>query len=356
MKKILPFLTTAVIVCLFAGCPLNSPKPETEDVEGKKTTRLTINNQSQAEFVYKIKDDWGYELITIQSGNSFTEELRKGINGYIHFEVSWSDYSYIPDPYAQGIRKDVRTHELIVLEKGTHKTITITDNTLVVPKGGTSAMTIVDLKPSVLSVKLDFAADYRPEKILYNGITRKCNYDGKCWIVCDGSTEDFIKFDVFDLPVQTLEKISLEKGKARDLVINDNTDITIYGKKYTVKQLEKLRILTVTNNSSAVIKDLVYRDYETNDLYKGNLEKGKQCNLESYRFYDKYDSPPDLVFTLITKTGKELKATLSSSNLKISDGRHKDFSITDYTEVSVSFVGANKTEPLEYFFNEKYEG
>ncbi|MGP1594490.1 MAG: hypothetical protein ACTTH8_04500, partial [Treponema sp.] len=65
--------------------------------------------------------------------------------------------------------------------------------------------------------------------------------------------------------------------------------------------------------------------------------------------------PPDLVFTLITKTGKELKAALSSSNLKISGGRHKDFSINDYTEVSVSFVGANKTEPIEYFFNEKYE-
>lgn len=193
---------------------------------------------------------------------SFTEELRKGINGYIHFEVSWSDYSYIPEYYAQGIRKDVRTHELIVLEK----------------------------------------------------------------------------------------------GKARDLVINDNTDITIYGKKYTVKQLEKLHILTVTNNSSVVIKDLMYRDYEINDLYERNLEKGKRCHLESYRFYDKYDSAPDLKFTLITKTGKELKATLSSSNLKISDGRHKDFSITDYTEVSVSFVGVNKTEPLEYFFNEKYEG
>ena len=100
----------------------------------------------------------------------------------------------------------------------------------------------------------------------------------------------------------------------------------------------------------------MYRDYETNDLYKGNLEKGEQCNLMSYRLYDKYDSQSELKFTLITKTGKELKATLSSSNLKISDGRHKDFSITDYTEVSVSFVGANKTEPLEYFFNEKYEG
>lgn len=355
MKKIVPILTAAVIVCLFAGCPLNSPKPK---VEEKTSTLLTINNQSQAEFVYKVKENngSGYKHITILSGNSFTEELRKGINGYIHFEVSWSDYSYIPDYYTQGIRKDVRTHELIVLEKGTHKTITITDNTLVVPNGSATAITIVDLKPSVLSVKLDFAADYRPDKISYNGITRKRNYDGDCWIVCDGSTEDFIKFDFLDLPVQTLEKISLEKGKARELVINDNTDITIYNKKYTVRQLEKLHILTVTNNSSAVIKDVMYRDYETNDLYEGNLEKGKHCHLESYRFYDKYDSPPDLVFTLITKTGKELKATISSSNLKISNGRHKDFSITDYTEVSVAFVGTTKTEPLEYFFNEKYEG
>ena len=48
---------------------------------------------------------------------SFTEELRKGINGYIHVEVSWPDYSYIPDYYAQRIRKDVRTHKLIVLER-----------------------------------------------------------------------------------------------------------------------------------------------------------------------------------------------------------------------------------------------
>lgn len=78
--------------------------------------------------------------------------------------------------------------------------------------------------------------------------------------------------------------------------------------------------------------------------------------MESYRFYDKYDSAPDLKFTLITKTGKELKATLSSSNLRIFDRRHKNFSVNDYTEISVSFVGVNKTEPLEYFFNEKYEG
>ncbi|MGP1595145.1 MAG: hypothetical protein ACTTH8_07875, partial [Treponema sp.] len=308
MKKIVPFFTAAVIVCLFAGCPLTSPKPKTEDADREKTTRLTINNQSQAEFVYNIKVDGGYKPITIQSGNSCTAELRKGINGYIHFEVSWSDYSYIPDSYAQGIRKDVRTHELIVLETGTHKTITITDNTLVVPKGGTAAMTIADLKPSVLSVKLDFATDYRPSNISYNGITRKCNYSGDCWIVCDGSAEDVIKFDFLNLPVQTLEKVSLEKGKARNLVMNDNTDITIYDKNYTVKKLEKLHILTITNNSSAVIKDLLYRDYETNDLYERNLEKGKQCSLASYRFYDKYDSPPDLVFTLITKTGKELKA------------------------------------------------
>ena len=355
MKKILPFLTAAVIVCLFAGCPLNSPKPETEDVEGKKTTRLTINNQSQAEFVYKIKDDWGYELITIQSGNSFTEELRKGINGYIHFEVSWSDYSYIPDPYAQGIRKDVRTHELIVLEKGKHKTITITDNTLVVPKGGFTAITIADLKPSVLHAEFDFS-EWKPDKISYKGIQAKDYIGGNYFIVCDGVAEDFIKFDFLDLPVQTLEKITLEKGIGKKIFVSDTTKFIVYDKACTGAQLEKLRILTVTNNSSAVIKDLVYRDYETNDLYEGNLANGEQCNLLSYRFYDKYDSPPDLVFTFITKTGKELKATLSSSNLKISDGRHKDFSITDYTEVSVSFVGANKTEPLEYFFNEKYEG
>lgn len=56
---------------------------------------------------------------------SFTEELRKGINGYIHFEVSWSDYSYMPDSYAQGIRKDVRTHELIVLEKVKKETLSL---------------------------------------------------------------------------------------------------------------------------------------------------------------------------------------------------------------------------------------
>ena len=56
---------------------------------------------------------------------SFTEELRKGINGYIHFEVSWSHYSYIPDSYAQGIRKDVRTHELIVLETVKQETLSL---------------------------------------------------------------------------------------------------------------------------------------------------------------------------------------------------------------------------------------
>jgi len=120
-----------------------------------------------------------------------------------------------------------------------------------------------------------------------------------------------------------------------------NCLLIVYGKTCAGVQLKKLHILTVTNNSSAVIKDLMYRDYETNDLHKGNLANGEQCNLLFYRFYGKYDFAPDLKFTLITKTGKELKATLSSSNLKISDGRHKDFSVNDYTEV---FRGSQKYE------------
>ena len=355
MRKKLLFLTAAVIICLFAGCPLNSPKPKTEDVEGKKTTRLTINNQSSIKFVYDTIEK--STVTTLHSGDSFTDELSTGVNGYIHLRLSWTDYegNNWATHYDDITRKDVRTHEPIVVEEGQHKTITITDNTLVVPKGGSTAITIADLKPSVLHAEFDFS-EWKPDKISYKGIRAKDYIAGNYFIVCDEPAEDFIKFDFLDLPVQTLEKITLEKGIGKKIFVSDTTKFIVYDKTCTGAQLEKLRILTVTNSSSAVIKDLMYYDDETNDLYKGNLANGEQCNLSSYRFYDKYDFAPSLKFTLITKTGKELKATLHSSNLKISDGRHKDFSVNDYTEVSVSFVDTYKTEPLEYFFNEKYEG
>ena len=354
MKRLLPFLTATLIVCLFAGCPLNSPTPKVEGSE-VKTTRLTIHNQSSIKFVYDSIEK--SMVTTLHSGESFTDELTTGVNGYIHLGLSWTDYegNDWATHYDDITRKDVRTHEFIVLEKGNHKTITITDNTLVVPKGGTTAITIADLKPSVLHTKFDFA-EWTPDKISYKGIQAKDYIGGNYFIVCDEPAKDFIKFDFLDLPVQTFEKITLEKGKGKKIFVSDTTKFIVYGKTCTGIQLKTLHILTVTNSSSAFIKDLMYYDYETNDLYEGNLANGEQCNLSSYRFYDKYDFAPSLKFTLITKTGKELKATLSSSNLKISDGRHKDFSVNDYTEVSVSFVDTYKTEPLEYFFNEKYEG
>lgn len=321
--------------------PHKTEKPKKEE----KTTQLTLNNQSSVEFVYDIIEQ--PFITTIRPGNSFTEELSKGLNGYIHLEARWPDY------YESKTRKDVRTHELIVVEKGQHKTITITDNTLVVPKEGTTPVTIANLKPGVLHIKFDSSNVSSPSIISYNGIEVKGDYFGEYFIVCDVSAEDRISFDFEDLPAQTLAKINLEKGKATELVINDNTDITIYGKKYTVKQLESLHILTVTNNSSAIIKNLRYRDYKTNDLYEETLLKGEQCNLSSHHFYHEgsHELGPELELTIITKTGEELRLETDYSydnTLKIYD-RHKDFSVNDYINLKSPGSSSTAKKLIDWF-------
>ena len=344
MKKLLLF-TAVVIMILLAGCTHKAEKPKVEE----KTTKLTINNQSSAEFVYDIIEQ--PFVTTIRTGNSFTEELSKGLNGYIHLEARWPDY------YESRTRRNVRSHGLIVVEEGQHKTITITDNTLVVPKGETTPITIENLKPSVLHIKFNSTAVNRPDIISYNGIWVKAEYVySEYFIVCNSSAEDCIGFDFEDLPVQTLAKINIEKGKAKELIITDNTDITIYDKKYTVRQLKNLHILTVTNNSSAVIKNLVYRDYKTNDLYEGTLSKGELCNLSSYNFYNEgnYELGPELEFTIITRTGKELRLTTDYSydkTLKIYS-RHKDFSVNDYIKLKLPGSNSSSAKMLIDWFND----
>jgi len=339
MKKYLLVSVFLSIMILFAGCPHQTEKPKVEE----KTTKLTINNQSSAELGYVPSGYSGY--ISIYPSMSFTDEMNKGLNGYITLIIMWSDHRN-----KHITRTVAKTQDFIVLEAGEHKTITITNNTLVIPENKQTAVTIKDLKPSVLYIDFEDIRFDKKNMVSYNGVVAKeGDYNGgysEYTVVCSGSVESFIQFNWDGLPVQTTEKVHLEKGETKTISITDETEITVYGKKHTISKLvTSLRILTVTNNSSAVIKNLYCFDgFNVEDFYKNSLSKGESCHLSTHYYND--DSY--LEFILITKTGKEIK--LKAKKLPHASGRHKEFSLYDHTEVSYE----SSTKYLIDFFNENY--
>ena len=262
MKKILPFLTATLIVCLFAGCPLNSPKPDNGDKTQEKgnKTQLKITNQSSRHLTLADYDSISFstdELAYVEClsiGKSCVKDFTEESNSFLRFTVYSKEYSkkfgWIGKKY------DVRTSELIATESGKTKLFTVTDNTLVVVNGTNTPVTLSSLyeDSTTVSIKNETSRMLKEVKFAEKIFAQENGEFNKGVAVlqaftepCDGyvyfsiherdhhvtndktDTEHGENYSCAVYKVRTKEKFSVEKNEAKEIVIDDRTEVVKIG-------------------------------------------------------------------------------------------------------------------------------
>lgn len=260
MKKIILLICTALAV-LFTGCK-QLAKNNTDNQKGNageqpntgsvKTT-LKITNQSSRHIVDVNYDGKNYAGIAI--GTSSIKELSEEASSYIRFTI-YSKGHDVDGITGYGKKYDIRTNELITIEKGKTKLVTITDNTLVVVSGTETPVSLATLyeKPVTVSIKnktsrmitdvtfneIIFAqekGEFNKGAIVSKNFTEECN--GYVYFTiherdhyASNEQEGTIHGDnyrCFAYKVRTLTEFSIKKYEEKTIEISDTTQVVKIG-------------------------------------------------------------------------------------------------------------------------------
>ena len=174
MKKIL-LLTCAVLAILFTGCKQltknNTDGQHGNAVESTKTV-LKISNQSSRHIVDVTYDGINFdtgELRTVKclpTGQSSVKTFSEEANSYIRFTVYSKEYT--EESGWIGKKYEVRTNELVALEKGKTNLFTLTDNTLIVVKGSTVSVTLAKLYDDATTVSIKNETSRMLKNVTFN--------------------------------------------------------------------------------------------------------------------------------------------------------------------------------------------
>ena len=179
MKKIL-LLVCAVLAILFTGCKQltrnNTANQKGNAGEqpntGSVKTTLKITNQSSRHIVDVNYDGTNFntgEFKTVKClpiGQSAVKTLSEDSNSYIRFTVYSKEYN--EESGWIGTKYEVRTNELVTVEKEKTKLITITDNTLVVLKGSAVSVTLAKLYDDATTVSIKNETSRMLKKVTFN--------------------------------------------------------------------------------------------------------------------------------------------------------------------------------------------
>ncbi|MGP1440345.1 MAG: hypothetical protein ACTTJ3_06370 [Treponema sp.] len=323
MKKI--FYILAITAVMFTSCNLGKKVEE----EHEKKTELTILNQSSIS-VKDIKYN-GLSFAEVNNDKNFV--LTAGGRSKISFEGEGKSYIYFSIlDIVNNKEVEVRTAEVISVEKGKDITFIITDNTSVVPVGQVTASTILGIiRPARL--KLINQTSSTIDNISYCGKIRKDALPKGAFWQADfiNNISGKVQFKIWDVKnntsvdVELKDGISIKIGETKEIAITNKSLVVKDGKTEAIREVLGVSTLNIVNSSKAEISNLKF----AGQTKSGMLEKDASWELDFYNSVEE-----ELEFEVQTKY-KKFKVKCAEK-VSCDKGELKSFAITDNTQVKIS--------------------
>jgi|GEM_PF-1942461 len=386
MKKIL-LLICAVLAILFTGCKQltrsNTANQKGNAGEqpntGSVKTTLKITNQSSRHIVDVNYDGTNFntgEFKTVKClpiGQSAVKTLSEDSNSYIRFTVYSKEYN--EESGWIGTKYEVRTNELVTVEKEKTKLITITDNTLVVLKGSAISVTLAKLYDDATTVSIKNETSRMLKKVTFNEkifSQEKGEFNKGASVIqsfteaCEGyvyftlhardhytsnekdDTDHEDNYDCAVYNVRTKEKFSVKKYESQEIIIGDATEVVKIGEtdedSVTVSKLLKNNTLVKIEN--AATRPLIEVKYGVKNFTIAKSEYNNYLPINKYaeNSFDTGDISEYVVFTLprFSFAGTTGVTVRTAEKLFVRKGTAKEIRITDKTMV----VKEGENEPV----------
>lgn len=384
MKKIL-LLTCAVLAILFTGCKQltknNTDGQHGNAVESTKTV-LKISNQSSRHIVDVTYDGINFdtgELRTVKclpTGQSSVKTFSEEANSYIRFTVYSKEYT--EESGWIGKKYEVRTNELVALEKGKTNLFTLTDNTLIVVKGSTVSVTLAKLYDDATTVSIKNETSRMLKNVTFNEkifSQEKGEFNKGAAVIqsftdaCEGyvyftihardhetsnekaDTDHGDNYNCAVYDVRTKEKFSVKKYESKEIIIDDATEVVKIGEtdddSITVSKLLKNNTLVKIEN--AATRPLIEVKYGFKDFTftKSSGGENNYClpiNKYVEKDFDDGDINEYIVFNLPWQLSENYKGVKvrTAEKIFVKRGTAKEIRITDKTMV----VKEGENEPV----------
>ena len=389
MKKIL-LLICAVLAILFTGCKQltrNNTDNQKGNVgeqpnTGSVKTTLKITNQSSRHIVDVNYDGTNFntgEFKTVKClpiGQSAVKTLSEDSNSYIRFTVYSKEYN--EESGWIGTKYEVRTNELVTVEKEKTKLITITDNTLVVLKGSAVSVTLAKLYDDATTVSIKNETSRMLKKVTFNEkifSQEKGEFNKGASVIqsfteaCEGyvyftlhardhytsnekdDTDHEDNYDCAVYNVRTKEKFSVKKYESQEIIIGDATEVVKIGEtdddSITVSKLLKNNTLVKIEN--AATRPLIEVKYGFKDFTftKSSGGENNYClpiNKYVEKDFDDGDINEYIVFNLPWQLSENYKGVKvrTAEKIFVKRGTAKEIRITDKTMV----IKEGENEPV----------
>ena len=402
MKKILLFLTATLIVCLFAGCPLNSPKPDNGNKTQEKgnKTQLKITNQSSRHLTLADYDSISFYTDILNSieclpiGKSCVKDFTEESNSFLRFTVYSKEYSkkfgWIGKKY------DVRTSELIATESGKTKLFTVTDNTLVIINGTNTPVTLSSLYEDSTTVSIKNETSRMLKNVTFNEkifSQEKGEFNKGAAVIqsfidaCEGyvyftiherdhhvandktDTEHGENYSCAVYKVRTKEKFSVEKYEAKEIVIDNTTEVVKIGetddKSIAVSELLKNdALLKIENATIQSLYSIKYGDNKFLDTLNINnaYEKNFTFNIDEMNEYISFTLLPRKAAHRVRtakkislKKGMAKVISLTGATMVIKDGENTPVALSTllYTEIKMTIKNSSSENIYSVSYQEQ---
>jgi len=315
----------------------------------KAKTELVIQNQSSTN-IKEIKYG-GKTLVTetehssvLVAGGVETLQLNAKGTGYVYFTI----IDTINDEEIE-----VRSSEVITIEKGQKHVFTITDNTIVVPIGSTAGLSIIKLiKPTRLKLINKTGASI--DNITYAGKTKKDPLiNNEVWkIDFPNPVSGKLQFQIWSqdenksLSVTLKDEVVVRKDETTKVILTSSSLVIQEGKNEVVSigKLLGMSVLKIVNRTSAKeLKNFKYAGVLHNEI----LTQGQTCEFG-------YDFPTDsyLSFTITSNSNDFLNdyPIKIADKIVISKGEEITFTLTDETSILIDKTTTKITEILNAAF------
>ncbi|MGP1415898.1 MAG: hypothetical protein ACTTJ6_08270 [Treponema sp.] len=323
MKKLVFIFVIFIITVILTGCKLDNKMNE------KIKTELIIQNQSSVnvksvKYNGKSLQGANSEEISIQAGGRDKILLDGESSGYVYFSIVDS----LHDKVIQ-----VRSNEVVVVEKGENKVFVITDNTSVVPVGQVVASPIIGIiRPARLHLINQTSANI--DNVSFAGKIRKESIaKGNEWTI-DFSNEvsSKLQFRLWDAQNKTIDvvlkdELTIKIGETKEVTLTNSHLVIRDGKIDTIKAVLGISSISVVNSSSAEITGLMLGKQTRSEL----LAKNESWEIDVFNGIDDF-----LSFEVKTKFKKFL--VKCEEAILCGKGEIKTFRITNDTQLKVQNV------------------
>lgn len=403
MKKLLPLLTATLIVCLFAGCPLNSPKPDNGNKTQEKgnKTQLKITNQSSRHLTladydsisFSTDEIWNVKCLPI--GKSCVKDFTEESNSFLRFTVYSKEYSkkfgWIGKKY------DVRTSELIATEGGKTKLFTVTDNTLMIVNGTNTPVTLSSLyeDSTTVSIKNETSRMLKEVKFAEKIFAQENGEFNKGAAVIQSFTDEcegYVYFTIHErdhhiandkadtehgenyscavYKVRTKEKFSVEQYESKEMVIDDRTEVVKIGESddkalHISELLKNDALLKIENAAMQSLYRIKYGDDAFIDALNINnsYEKDFTFNIDEMNEYISFTLLPGEAAQRIKtaekislKKGMAKVISLTGATMVIKDGENTPVALSTllYTEIKMTIINSSSKYLEKVSYQQQY--